>query len=771
MADNRVDIEIQLQGAEAAKNGLSSIGESAGKLADSMESTNSHLGEGLGQLTGSVTELGGSFKELGSTIGQVGKTGSAGFALLLPAVGGVIAAGITLYETFKMITGAAQEAEDAEEAMAAAASDLQSKLEALAEKGVVPTTKQLTKFAMMNLKAQRAKEELENVIARTNKLMAKSATATKQVNETTKELAQLQKRHTEALKEASFFNVQHIALQVEIRRVTTRLAEEKRKAAQAEHDYRNAIIKTMPKQIEANKEIAQTEEHYKSLEDQSAESTLARNKELIARLEVLKMARAEAQHQGTALDIQKTYIAEEKAQRLTRLDAIKDKAAELTLTEKQLQTELDGIDQRRVLEGRFAAERRRIYEKQNAEIEAEQAKRRAENDALRAKRLMKERQEQLLTHQIQTEGARRNNASALELLELRYHQQRELAGKNTKALLLVDMRYEREKSTMQEQEAKRRNAQEIALEKKRTAFMLDNQAFDVQMMQDGVDKELALLELKYQREFMMKQHSEEQLTELTRRYNIEREAIQRRALDEQQQEFIEMGKTMLSDIGRNFTTAVYDSLVDTSFDEARRDLNERFQDQVESERKALEQMKGTHAERVEATKEANNRILELQTEYNAARRDIEREEESALPKAIGNTLVALGQQAAVESLMFGAKAVASLFTNPALASNYGIAAGVMAGAAAMAGAGGRALGASGGSGGAGSAPGFSPLGTPQLAAQADERETAETTTAIYNINFGGAVVYDSKQAAEMAFADRITQLQNTRRRGAPRRRF
>ena len=121
--------------------------------------------------------------------------------------------------------------------------------------------------------------------------------------------------------------------------------------------------------------------------------------------------------------------------------------------------------------------------------------------------------------------------------------------------------------------------------------------------------------------------------------------------------------------------------------------------------------------------------------------------------------------------MFGAKAVASLFTNPALASNYGIAAGVMAGAAAMAGAGGRALGASGGGGGAGSAPGFSPLGTPQLAAQADERETAETTTAIYNINFGGAVVYDSKQAAEMAFADRITQLQNTRRRGAPRRRF
>jgi predicted metalloprotease len=41
---------------------------------------------------------------------------------------------------------------------------------------------------------------------------------------------------------------------------------------------------------------------------------------------------------------------------------------------------------------------------------------------------------------------------------------------------------------------------------------------------------------------------------------------------------------------------------------------------------------------------------------------------------------------------------------------------------------------------------------------------------VFNINFGGAVIYDSKQAAEQAMADRITNLQNMHRRGAPRRR-
>ncbi len=39
--------------------------------------------------------------------------------------------------------------------------DLQSKLEALAEKGVIPTTKQLEKFTLATIKSQFAKEKLQ----------------------------------------------------------------------------------------------------------------------------------------------------------------------------------------------------------------------------------------------------------------------------------------------------------------------------------------------------------------------------------------------------------------------------------------------------------------------------------------------------------------------------------------------------------------------------------------------------------------------------------
>jgi len=41
---------------------------------------------------------------------------------------------------------------------------------------------------------------------------------------------------------------------------------------------------------------------------------------------------------------------------------------------------------------------------------------------------------------------------------------------------------------------------------------------------------------------------------------------------------------------------------------------------------------------------------------------------------------------------------------------------------------------------------------------------------VFNINFSGAVVYDTRKAAEMALADRVTRAMNTQRRGAPRRR-
>ena len=71
-------------------------------------------------------------------------------------------------------------------------------------------------------------------------------------------------------------------------------------------------------------------------------------------------------------------------------------------------------------------------------------------------------------------------------------------------------------------------------------------------------------------------------------------------------------------------------------------------------------------------------------------------------------------------------------------------------------------------GGATTAPGATatPTGTPTTA-PTPQREQASTDSMVFNINFGGAVVYDTKKAAEQALADRLVTIMNTRRRGAP----
>ena len=161
---NQVEIDVVLTGAEEASRGLSGIGETAGKMADRFNDENSKLGEGLNDLTGNVGELIGSVKEFGSVAQSVGKGNRMSFLALVPAVGAVAGALYGLYEVFLNISGAAEEAEKKTEAMAAAASDLESKLESLAEKGVIPTSDALDKFIRTNIKAQLSKEALQTKV-------------------------------------------------------------------------------------------------------------------------------------------------------------------------------------------------------------------------------------------------------------------------------------------------------------------------------------------------------------------------------------------------------------------------------------------------------------------------------------------------------------------------------------------------------------------------------------------------------------------------------
>ena len=138
-------------------------------------------------------------------------------------------------------------------------------------------------------------------------------------------------------------------------------------------------------------------------------------------------------------------------------------------------------------------------------------------------------------------------------------------------------------------------------------------------------------------------------------------------------------------------------------------------------------------------------------------------------ESVGALLMALSQQAAVEALMNTAKGFAAL-SNPftaAAAPGFFKAAGIFTAAATAAGLAGSAMGGGGGGVAVGGG-GVSPSGSPQTVGQAPQREEATTSTQVFNINFSGAVVYDTKRAAEEALADRITKVMSRNRRGARR---
>ena len=92
MAKPEIEIDVVLNGAKEAAEGLDQIGETSEKLVSRFQTENEKLGEGLSSITKNVKALGGSFVGLDNTVRNLGKSGAASLASLLPAFAGVAAA-------------------------------------------------------------------------------------------------------------------------------------------------------------------------------------------------------------------------------------------------------------------------------------------------------------------------------------------------------------------------------------------------------------------------------------------------------------------------------------------------------------------------------------------------------------------------------------------------------------------------------------------------------------------------------------------------------
>jgi len=138
--------------------------------------------------------------------------------------------------------------------------------------------------------------------------------------------------------------------------------------------------------------------------------------------------------------------------------------------------------------------------------------------------------------------------------------------------------------------------------------------------------------------------------------------------------------------------------------------------------------------------------------------------------ATGEALKSIAIQAGVESVMETARGIAALATglptDAVLAAKHFQAAAFFATAAGAAGVVGAKLSPNGGGGGGGG--GASPTGTAQSVRDFDRDEREERGSVTINVNMGQATIYDTKAAAERAFADRVVSAINSPRRGAVR---
>jgi hypothetical protein len=684
MAENKIDIEVNLTGTKQAEKGLdklqnagNAVGETFSGMTQAVKATGGEFGEQLGAIGESASNLGSTFMTLGKSVGS-------GFTAMLGPIGMVVLAIYELAQAVEEYDSEVSGATIKSEAYAASVAEMTSLIEGLADAEVRLTYVQLKRLSQLASASQLPIEEAQG-IRESNKERVRQIAL---IDNLLKKLDEVRKKGNLGLDEARMlaFRAAKLAPGILKGENMRNALIQKRAKLQAKNTVQEE--KALQLQLEGADRRRLLEIERKALEKTSPKF----QRELQAKeLDIIQesiLARGEAQKDSLEMQRKAAVFASEK--RLREINLIEDisegvRAEARAGEQAKLNATLRKIDQ--------------DHYKKIKEARSRRAKERAAEDAKEAQLRRKALTEAFQIRLLEIEQMKLNGATAEEVAEARYKAELELADDNANRRLMVDMRYQNQRLAIQARADAKAEQERKRQEEHRRNFILESQAFDISMMEMGTDRELAELELKYRREREMKQRSEEEMTELTRRYNIERAQIEEKAVNAQ----INRIGEVTSRLGSGLASAAYSALV----------FGDSFQEST--------------------------------------------------ARVIGG----LGQQAAVEALISTAKGIAASVLNPAAAGAHFAAAAQFGVAAAVAGV--ASAGLSGGGGGGGGASAVSPTGSPQIA-PTPEREQAESSSMVFNINFGGAVIYDSKQAAEQAMADRITRLQNTQRRGAPRRR-
>ena len=710
MAENRVVIDVEVEGVQQAQKNLEKVQGSASEIGESVKGVGESfkgvgaivsaqggvMGEAFNSLGESVGGLVDGFGAMGDVLESGGKSGIVAFMGMLGPISAIAGALALAIEAFNQFSGAAKEAEQIEAAVTAAASDLTAKMEELADKGIKPTNDQLKDLISLNSEARLKLEILNEKNASLTKVYTEQIRAQKMLADEQKKYAS---QTNERLKSDGYL----IASQM-------RLAEADKAVAKAQDELTKGYEIALPA-------IQKAQEYQRDLAMTEQEATDA----LKAQLEIQKEYSDLLLNTSTLSAYEKSILQKERDLSIEKrlADQHGKTTKEIQALTKVIEEENKARQSSDLLQLKEIKNQQEIEQIKQAEADRLKSEQKARSDAFKA-RQMQIISEQSQINALEIQLTKSGLDEQIALAQNNYKTAQQLNKNNKNQLLIAEKQYQLAIQGI--------NDQQLAQEQAK----ISEQA---RINQDLINQQIAHEEATYQASIQYQQKQQEL-----------RDKIAILDIEAGKDEY----KKQLDLLAKNQEIELR-SVEDNEL--AKAEIQKRYANQrVKVESYAASQM----GEMAMATTQAfaasvAGAIMGAQS----------------MEEAIKSTLEGLAQEAIARSIFATAMGFSALALGPiggVSASQYFQSAALFAGVGAIAGVSSKAMG---GGGGGGSSASVSPTGLAQ--AQAPTRpEASKAEPMVFNINFGGSVIYDTKAAAERAFADRIVRQINNSNRGTVR---
>jgi hypothetical protein len=710
MAENRVIIDVEVQGVQDAQKDLEKVNSSASEIGDSVKgvgesfkgvgaivsSQGGVMGEAFNSLGESVGGLVDGFGAMGEAMTTGGKSGMIAFMGMLGPISAIAGALALAIEAFRQFSGAAKEAEQIEAAVTAAAGDLTSKMEELADKGIKATNEQLRDLISLNSEA-RLKLEILN---------EKNASLTKVYTEQIQAQRLLEKEQRIYLSQTN----ERLKSDAYVISAQERLTKANEAVAKAQLELTKGYEIALPA-------IQKAQEYQRDLAMTEQEATDA----LKAQLEIQKEYSDLLLNTSTLSAYEKSILQKERDLSIEKrlADQHGKTTKEIQALTKVIEEENKARQSSDLLQLKEIKNQQEIEQIKQAEADRLKSEQKARSDAFKA-RQMQIISEQSQINALEIQLTKSGLDEQIALAQNNYKTAQQLNKNNKNQLLIAEKQYQLAIQGI--------NDQQLAQEQAKIAEQ-------ARINQDLINQQIAHEEATYQASIQYQQKQQEL-----------RDKIAILDIEAGKDEY----KKQLDLLAKNQEIELR-SVEDNEL--AKAEIQKRYANQrVKVESYAASQM----GEMATATTQAfaasvAGAIMGAQS----------------MEEAIKSTLEGLAQEAIARSIFATAMGFSALALGPVggvSASQYFQSAALFAGVGAIAGVSSKAMG---GGGGGGSSASVSPTGLAQ--AQAPTRpEASKAEPMVFNINFGGSVIYDTKAAAERAFADRIVRQINNSNRGMVR---